>query len=452
MARQQQGGRVLILGGGFAGVNTALALRHELRGLRAKVAIVNRENFFVYYPILPEIISGAIETEHVLNPIRQLLPEARLYVGDVASIDLENQRVEIRHGLYRHHQTPRTLYYDHLVLALGGVPSVSRIPGLAEYAFDVQRLSNAFALRNHVIDTLEQAAIERDVEAKQRLLTYVVIGGGPTGAEIAAEIDSLLDDALQFYQGIDRSDARVIIVEYSSRILGPMPEELAEFARHSLEDRGVEIWTNTGVSHIERRAVYLQDGRVIPSETVIGSVGVDVNPLIKDLPAPHDERGRVLASDSLTVGDYRNVWAIGDNARIYDPYTGKPYPQTAQHAVRQAKTVAHNIAASMRGKPLKTMSYKTRGQMVALGKRNAVAQIFGQCIHGFPAWWMWRTYYLSQMPLWEKRLRVTFSWTIDLFYPPTLVQLKVGQPAPMADPEPVKDVVPGEAGETTSTA
>ena len=155
---QQRGSRILILGGGFAGVYTALALRDELRGggagSDAKVAMVNRENFFVFYPLLPEIISGAIETEHVLNPIRLIVPHAHLYVGDVVAIDLPNGRVEIRHGLYQHQQTPRTLYYDHLVLALGGIPSTSRIPGLAEFAFDVQRLSNAFALRNHIIDFL----------------------------------------------------------------------------------------------------------------------------------------------------------------------------------------------------------------------------------------------------------------------------------------------------------
>lgn len=427
--------RILILGGGFAGVYTARALQRELRGTDAKVAIVNRENFHVFYPLLPEIISGAIDTEQVLNPIRRVAPQARLYAGDVTRIDLANQRVEIRHGLYQYRQTPRTLYYDHLVLALGGVPSVSRIPGLGEYAFDVQRLSNAFALRNHVIDTLEQAAIERDPAVRERLLTYVVIGGGPTGVEIAAEINSLVDDAVQYYAGIDRSDLRVIVVEYAPRILGPMPEELAAFATRALEERGVEFLLSTGVERIERHAVVLNNGETIHAETVVGSVGVDINPLIRDLDAPHDERGRLVAHETLRVGDYPNVWALGDNALVIDPSTGKPYPQTAQHAVRQAKVVAHNIAATINGEALEPMVYKTRGQMVALGHRNAVAEIFGRCISGFPAWFLWRSYYLLQMPLIDKRVRVVFSWTIDLLAPPTLVQLKVGQPAPMADGE-----------------
>lgn len=429
----ERGGRVLILGGGFAGVYTALALQEELRGLRARVAIVNRENFFVFYPMLPETISGAIDTEHVLNPIRQIVPQAKLYVGEVVAIDLDGGKVEIRHGLYGHQQTPRTLYYDHLVLALGGTPSTSHIPGLAEYAFDVQRLSTAFALRNHIIDTLEQAAIERDSEVRQRLLTYVVIGGGATGVEIAAELDTMLDDAIQFYPDIDPAEARVIIAEYAPRLLGPLPEDLAEFARRSLEERGVIVRTSTAVERVERREVHLAGGEVIASETVIGSVGVDVNPLIRDLPGPHDQKGRLIASDALLVGEHRNVWAIGDNARVYDPHTGEPYPQTAQHAVREARTVAHNIAATIRGRPLRAMDYKTKGQLVALGKHNAVAQVFGHKFEGFPAWWLWRTYYLAQMPLWEKRLRVMFSWTIDLFFPPPLVQLKVGQPAPMAE-------------------
>jgi NADH dehydrogenase len=425
--------RILILGGGFAGVYTARALQSELRGTDAKVAIVNRENFHVFYPMLPEIISGAIDTELVLNPIRRVAPNARLYAGDVTGIDLANQRVEIRHGLYQHRQEQRTLYYDHLVLALGGVPSVSRIPGLGEFAFDVQRLSNAFALRNHVIDTLEQAAIERDPADRERLLTYVVIGGGATGIEIAAEISSLLSDAVRYYPGIDRSDLRVIVVEYAPRILGPLPEELAMHAAKVLEERGVEMMLNTGVERVERHAVVLNTGETLRAETVVGSVGVDINPLIRDLDAPHDDRGRLIAHETLRVGDYPNVWAVGDNARVIDPSTGKPYPQTAQHAVRQAKTVAHNIAAAIKGEPLEAMTYKTRGQMVALGRRNAVAEVFGRQISGFPAWFLWRSYYLTQMPLFEKQVRVVFSWTVDLIAPPTLVQLKVGQPAPMAE-------------------
>jgi NADH dehydrogenase len=442
--RSERGSRILILGGGFAGVYTALALQHELRGTNARVALVNRENFFVFYPLLPEIISGEIDTEHVLNPIRLIVPTARLYVGDVVGIDLKDRQVEIRHGLYKHQQTPRTLYYDHLVLALGGIPSTSRIPGLAEYAFDVQRLSNAFALRNHVIDTLEQAAITRDPDVRERLLTYVIIGGGPTGVEVAAEISGLLDDAIRYYGDIDRSEAKVIVLEYAPRILMPIQEKLAEAATRNLERRGVDIRCNTGVERIERRTVYLNNGETIQSETVVGSVGVDPNPLISDLPVPHDERGRVQTTDSLLVGDYRNVWAIGDNARVYDPHTGKPYPPTAQHAVREAKTVAHNIAATIRGKPLKTMTYKTKGQLVALGKRNAIAEIGPFTATGFFAWWLWRSYYLTQMPLPNKRLRILFSWTIDLISPPTLVQLKVGQPAPMAERGPEKDAVPGE--------
>lgn len=428
----KRGGRVLILGGGFAGVYTALALQEELRGLQARVAIVNRENFFVYYPLLVETISGEIDTEHVLNPIRQIAPDAKLYVGDVVKIDLDGSKVEIRHGLYGHTQTPRTLYYDHLVLALGGVPSTSRIPGLADYAFDVQRLPTAFALRNHIIDTLEQAAIERDPQIRQRLLTYVVIGGGSTGVEVAAQLQAMLDDAIRFYPGIALSEVRVIIVEYGPQLLGHLPDELIEFAQRSLEQHGVIVRTGTAVERIERHKVFLSGGETIASSTVIGSVGVDVNPLIRDLTGPHDKRGRLIASDALLVGDRRNVWAIGDNARVYDPHTGEPYPQTAQHAVREARIVAHNIAATMRGEPLQTMDYKTRGQLIALGKRNAIAQVFGHQFEGFSAWWLWRTYYLAQMPLWEKRLRVMFSWTIDLVFPPILVQLKVGQPAPMA--------------------
>jgi NADH dehydrogenase len=427
--------RILILGGGFAGVYAAMHLQRILEGSAAEIAIVNRENFFVFYPLLPEVLSGSIDTEAVLNPIRLVASKATLYVGEVIGIDLERHAVEIRHGLYRHRQEPRTLYYDHLILALGGVPNVSRILGLGEYAFDVQRLSHAFALRNHLIDTLEQADIETDPDRKRRLLTFVIVGGGANGVEVAAHVRDLVFDACQYYKHIDDSELRVIIVHSGKRLIPDLPARLGYYAERLLRRRGVQILFERRVVKVEPDAVHLNTGEIIPAETIVGSVGIAPNPLVTGLPVPHGPRAGIRVRNDLSVPGYRNVWALGDNAFLIDPHSKdeKPYPLTAQTAVRQAKLAAENIAASMRGQPLNAFTYRTIGEMVALGHRSAVAHIKGVTLSGFIAWWIYRTYYLLQLPRLEKRLRIVFDWTLDLFFPPVLVQLKVGQPAPTGE-------------------
>ncbi|HET7035703.1 MAG TPA: NAD(P)/FAD-dependent oxidoreductase [Thermomicrobiaceae bacterium] len=426
--------RILVVGGGFAGVYTAYELQRRLRHRRPMIDIVNRENFFVFYPLIPEIVSGAIETEHILTPIRLVVPQATLFVGEVSAIDLRTQQVTIARGLEGQPHSLCRHEYDYLVLALGGTLNTSRIPGLSEHAYDVQRLSHAFALRNHLIDILEQANIEPDAAARRRLLTFVVIGGGTTGVEVAAEIRDLVHDALDHYRYLDPAEIRILLVHGGERILPGLAPSLAGFAAGRLRERGVELLLNRHVVAVEPTAVRLDDGSVIPSETVVGSVGLQPNPLVRGLPVPHDRRGRVIVDETLNVPGYPNVWALGDNASVIDPHTGEPYPQTAQHAVREARVVAHNIAARLERTEARRIDYRTRGQLVALGHRSAVADLRGHTFSGFPAWWLWRTYYLAQLPHWEKRLRVAFDWTLDLLFPRSLVQLKVGQhrspPAP----------------------
>ena len=427
--------RILILGGGFAGVYTAFELRKRLGRAPAEIAVVNRENFFVFYPLIPEIVAGAIETDDVLNPIRLVAPGSTLYVGEVTGIDLAAQTVEILHGLYRHRQRARTLAYDHVVLALGGIPNTSRIPGLGEYAFDVQRLAHAFDLRNHLIDVLEQGDIETNPVDKRRILTAVVVGGGANGVEVVAEIRDLLVDAAEHYPHLEPEDFRVVLVHGGDRLLPDLPGNLARFAERLLRRRGVEVLLNRRVVRVEPAAVHLDDGTTIEAETIVGSVGVQPNPLVRDLPLAHDERGQIRVNDYLGVEEFPNVWAVGDNAVVIDPHTRRPYPQTAQHAIREARVVAHNIAARLEGGGLEPIAYRTRGQMVALGHRSAVVDAFGMTFSGFVAWWLWRSYYLAQLPRWDKRLRVTFDWTLDLLFPPTLVQLKVGQSGPRTEAE-----------------
>jgi len=428
--------RVLIIGGGFAGVYTAFALQKELDDEPVDVAIVNRENFFVFYPLMSDIISGAIETSSILNPIRLVAPNATLYVGEVSAIDIDEQRVDVRLGLYGSYHEPRPLYYDHLVIALGGVPSTRFIPGMAENAFDVQRLSNAFALRNHLIDTLEQADIETNPVEKRRLLTFVVVGGGANGVEVVGEMNDMLVEVTDRYKHIERDDIRVVLIHAGPRLIPDLPQSLGDFAEHLLREKGVEIMLNERVSRIEPERVFIEGKDSIDTSTIVGSVGVSPNPLVTALPLEQNKKGQIKANRTLNVPGHPNIWALGDNAEVLDEHTGKPYPQTAQHAVREARTVAHNIVATIRGEPLKPITYKTKGQLVALGHRSAVALVMGVKLSGFPAWWVWRSYYLLQIPRWDKRLRVMFDWTLDLVFPPELTQLKVGQPTPSMRPDP----------------
>jgi len=443
--------RILILGGGFAGVYTAYELRKRLGDEPADVAIVNRENFFVFYPLLPEIISGAIETSSILNPIRLVTPRATLFVGEVTAIDLDRQQVEVKLGLYGRRQETRTLHYDQLVISLGGVPATALIEGMAENAFDVQRLSNAFALRNQLIDTLEQADIETNPNVKSRLLTFVVVGGGANGVEVVAEMRDMLLQVTSRYRHIERDDIRVVLIHVGSRLIEDMPEDLSRFAERLLRQKGVEIRFTTRVSRVDPGRVIMENGDSIEASTVVGSVGVQPNPLTRDLPVERNRRGQIKVNHALNVPGYANVWAIGDNAEVLDPHTDKPYPQTAQHAVREARLVARNIVASLRGEQLQPMRYKTLGQMVALGHRSAIASVKGLKLSGFPAWWLWRSYYLLQLPRWEKRLRVVFDWTLDLAFPPELTQLKVGQPVPASDAEDRPEAV-GSRRTSNSTA
>lgn len=438
--------RILVAGGGFAGVYTALELQRRLRGLPCAIDVVNRDNFFVFYPLLPEIISGAVETEHILEPIRQVVPGATLFVGEVTGIDLDAQRVDIRHGLYGRPRQACSHYYDHLVLALGGEPNTSRIPGLVERAFDVQRLAHAFALRNHLVDALEQANLTVDPVEKRRLLTFVVIGGGTNGVEVVAEIEAMVRGAIGRYRYLVPEDLRLVLVQSGEHVLPELSTRLGEYAERLLRQRGVEIALGRRVTLVTRDAVRLDDGTTIPAATVVGSVGVRPNPLVGQLPVVRDPAGRVIVDGTLALPGFPNVWAIGDNALVTDPHTGRPYPQTAQHAVREARVVAQNIAARLTGAPLTRIDYRTRGQLVALGHRSAVAEIRGRTFAGFAAWWLWRTYYLAQLPRWEKRLRVTLDWTLDLLFPPSAVQLKVGQPAPGARDAVIELGTPAAAG------
>jgi NADH dehydrogenase len=416
--------RILILGGGFGGVYTALTLekllRREIRGGAVEIGLVSRENYMVFQPMLPEVISGSIGLLHTITPIRRMCPDTNLYTRTIESIDLERRTVSAAAGFG---SRPCRLPWDHLVIALGNVTSFAGQPGLAEHALPFKNLGDALALRNRVIHTLEEADIETDPAIRRGLLTFVVAGGGFSGVEAVAELNDFVRVAAKSFRHIDAREIRVVLLHAGGLILPELPRSLAEFAQDRLRARGVEIRLRTLLVGATADAALLEGGERIATRTLVSTVPSGPNPLVAALPVKQ-ERGRIVVDGALAVADHPGVWAVGDCARVPDARTGEPCPPTAQHATRQARSVAHNIAATLRGEPTRPFAFQALGKLGSLGRRSAVAEVLGVRLSGVLAWWLWRTIYLMKLPGLDRKLRVATDWTLDLLLPPDIVQLK----------------------------
>lgn len=413
--------RIVILGGGFGGVYTAMYLE-KLLGRRDdfEIALVNKENYFVFQPMLAEVVSGNVGLTDIVSPIRRMLKKTDLHVREIQEVDLKNKTVSLSQGFRPH---PHVIKYDHLVIALGNVTDFRGSRGLPEHALPFKNLGDALTIRNHVIRTLEEATIEEDLELRKQLLTFVVGGGGFSGVEVVAELNDFVREVVNNYHKLDPKEIRVVLVHSQDRILPELDEKLALFAQDILSRRGVEIRLNTRLQAATGEEAILGNGERIATKTLISTVPSSPNPLIETLSLPK-EKGRLISDATCKVQGAEGVWALGDCARVPTP-DGKPSPPTAQFAIRQAKTLAHNIAAEIRGGDKKTFEFTELGKLAALGKRSAVAQVFGINISGFVAWWMWRTIYLMKLPGWGRRLKVAASWTLDLFLPADLIQLNL---------------------------
>jgi NADH:ubiquinone reductase (H+-translocating) len=432
--------RIVILGGGFAGIYTAQYLEKALgRRDDFEIILVNKENYFVFQPMLAEVVSGAIGITDTVSPIRRLLPRTELHVREVESIDIKNRTVTTTPGFRPH---SHVLHYDHLVLALGNVTDFRGLRGLPEHAIPFKNLGDAVYLRNHVIHALEEAAVEHDdEELRRQLLTFVVAGGGFSGVEVVAELNDFVRGVARNYPQINPKEIRVVLLHGRERILPEVTEKLGLFAEKILRKRGVEIFLNTRLQAATGNEAVLADGMRIPTKTLVSTVPSSPHPIIESLELPRDKSGRLTANSFLEVDGARNVWALGDCALV--PIEGGlgTSPPTAQHATRQAKTAAHNIVASIRGGEKRAFAFKDLGKLGALGHRSAVAEIMGIPVSGFIAWWMWRTIYLMKLPGWGRRLKVATSWTLDLLLPAELVQLKLNNSVGIAK----EHFEPGEA-------
>jgi NADH dehydrogenase len=415
--------RVLVLGGGFAGVYAAQHLEKALgRRDDVEITLVSKENYFVFQPLLAEVISGSIGLTDTVSPLRRLLPRTEIHVREIESIDLERKVVMTSPGFRPH---AHALAYDHLVIALGNVTDFRGLRGLPEHAMPFKNLADALHLRSHVIRALEEAAIESDdPELRRQLLTFVVAGGGFSGVEVAAELNDFVRRVARSYRGLDPNEIRVVLVHSQDRILPEVAEKLALFAQRILTRRGVEIRLNTRLEAATGEEAVLAGGERIPTRTLVSTVPSSPHPLVEALGLPKTKNGRLIVDRFLRIDGHEDVWALGDCAQVPAPEGGFS-PPTAQHAIRQAKSAAHNIVAAIRGGEPAAFAFAGLGKMGSLGHRSAVAEILGLHVSGFLAWWLWRTIYLMKMPGWGRRLKVASSWTLDLLLPPELVELKL---------------------------
>jgi NADH dehydrogenase len=409
----------VIVGGGFGGAYCAQALERQLRAGEAEVVLVDRNNYFIFNPLLIEAGTGSLEPRHAVVSIRAFLDRTRFVMGEVVDFDLDARQVAYcppgGDGLLR-------LDYDHLVLAPGSVTRLPDVPGLRERGFEMKNLGDAVRLRDHAVRQLERADASADESVRRRLLHLVVVGGNFTGVEVAGEFQVFLRRASRRYRGVDRDEVVVTLVELGSRILPALGEGLADYATERMRRRGMRIELETSVARIDEALVTLTNGKTLESETVIWCAGIAPSPLLDRLPLPKDGRGYLLCERDLRVVGSSDVWAIGDSAVNLGP-DGAPYPATAQHAVRQGTYLADNLARVLRGRPTRPCNIRSKGELAALGCRTGVARVFGFKLAGFPAWFLWRSVYLLKMPGLARKVRVALDWSMDLVFAKEAVEL-----------------------------
>ena len=417
--REQRITRIVILGGGFGGLSAARELERLLaRDPNVEITLVNRENFFLFTPMLHEVAASDLDLATIVSPLRRMLKRTRLFIGTVENIDADAQTVTVSHagGHHRHE-----LEYDHLVVALGAVTNFYGIPGLAERASTMKSLGDAIELRNQLIAQLEEADFECAADVRQPLLTVLVAGGGFAGVETVAAVNDFVREAVRFYPNITQRDVRVVVVHPGTHLLPELGEELGRYTHARMAERGVEVLLNTRVTGINGSRTVLSNGMEIDARTVVWTAGISANPLLDCIPCQRS-RGRLVVNEFLQSPDIPNVWAVGDCASITDPASGETYPPTAQHALREGTCVARNIAAEVLGKPKVAFSFSTIGLLAAIGRRTGVANVLGVKFSGFVAWWLWRTIYLAKLPRLEKKVRVALDWTLDMLFAKDLVQ------------------------------
>ena len=407
MERRTARGGTLVLGGGFAGSYVARLLK------RRGATMVSLENFMLYTPLLPEAASGTLEPRHVVVPLREMCPHAELVLGRIVSHDRKQKTVVVESLA-----GPLEIEYERLVVALGATTRALPIPGLAEHGVGFKDLADAIALRNRVLLQLERATIHPGDPAE---LGFVFVGAGYAGVEALAELNDMSRAALRAYPSLRGVPQRWVLVDAAPKILPEIPRRLGEYASRRLARRGIEIHVGTTLESYDGREAVLANGLHIPARTLVWTAGVRPSPLLPDLGLPLDQRGRVVVDETLRVEGEESIWALGDCAAVLNSKTpGVTDPPTCQHALRQARRLAKNLAGAPR-----PYGYRMLGQVATLGHFKGIAEIPGLHLWGFPGWFVTRTYHLYQLPLLTRKLRVVADWTTALFFRRDIVELSM---------------------------
>lgn len=418
---------VVIAGGGFGGAAAARELEKVMPRQSARLVLVNENNFMLYTPFLPEAAAGTLEPRHVVTPLRDILRRTYLRLGSITGHDPAAKTVELRTKAGAVEQLP----YDQLLLSLGSVSRVLPVPGLAEHAVGFKSLADAIYLRNHVVETLEEANATENPARREELLTYVFVGGGYAGLEALAELQDFAADAMESYPRARLHGMRWVLVEAMDRVLPEIDLQLAEYALRELRGRGIDIRLQTTLERVEADSATLSSGETLPTRTVVWTAGVAPQPVLKDLGVPLDERGRVPVDDHLRVEGMDSVWAIGDCAAAPDP-RGGTCPPTAQHSVRQGPVAARNIAAELGVGTPERFDYRSEASFVNLGRYKAVGRIGDRTFRGFPAWWLARSYHMSQIPGTARKARAVLDWTAGLPFRRDISEVgSIGHPKPL---------------------
>ncbi|MFD4116201.1 NAD(P)/FAD-dependent oxidoreductase [Streptomyces niveus] len=449
--------RVLVIGGGYVGMYTALRLQQKLKRGEAEVVVVSPNAYMTYQPFLPEAAAGSISPRHVVVPLRRVLPNCTIIVGEARSIDharrvatlttlaseeeAANRTTADRPGAPRiplaknagdaatdAHEPPGSfeMTYDELVLAPGSISRTLPVPGLAEHGIGFKTVEEAIALRNHVLEQMDIASSTRDPELRDAALTYVFVGGGYAGVEALAELADMARYATRYYHNVKADDLKWILVEASDHILPEVGHDMGKYAVRELRARNIDVRLETRLDSCENRVAVLSDGTRFPTRTVVWTAGVKPHPILAATDLPLDKRGRLICTAKLTVDGAEHAWSAGDAAAVPDLAADEPGAEcapNAQHAVRQARVLAENIVASLRGETPRDYRYRYAGSVASLGLHKGVAQVYGRKLKGYPAWLMHRVYHLSRVPTFNRKARVLAEWTLSGLFKREIVSL-----------------------------
>ncbi|MFE3121434.1 NAD(P)/FAD-dependent oxidoreductase [Streptomyces niveus] len=449
--------RVLVIGGGYVGMYTALRLQQKLKRGEAEVVVVSPNAYMTYQPFLPEAAAGSISPRHVVVPLRRVLPNCTIIVGEARFIDharrvatlttlaseeeaanrttangLDTPRTPLaenaRNAATDAHEPPGSfeMTYDELVLAPGSISRTLPVPGLAEHGIGFKTVEEAIALRNHVLEQMDIASSTRDPELRDAALTYVFVGGGYAGVEALAELADMARYATRYYHNVKADDLKWILVEASDHILPEVGHDMGKYAVRELRARNIDVRLETRLDSCENRVAVLSDGTRFPTRTVVWTAGVKPHPILAATDLPLDKRGRLICTAKLAVDGAEHAWSAGDAAAVPDLAADEPGTEcapNAQHAVRQARVLAENIVASLRGETPRDYRYRYAGSVASLGLHKGVAQVYGRKLKGYPAWLMHRVYHLSRVPTFNRKARVLAEWTLSGLFKREIVSL-----------------------------